>query len=124
MKPKAQRIAIAEAGGWTEVKIRQDHNGHEILCGLVPDAEMMDSQGADVIFCSVPDYLNDLNAMHEAEKVLDENQDHPIIYWEALEIIVGCKDSDNGNEMRKVICATATQRAEAFLKTLGLWPTN
>lgn len=64
--------------------------------------------------CHKNDPLLDLNALHEAEKFLDEEQDDPIAYWEALEVIVGCKDSDNGNEMKKVICAKVAHRAEAL----------
>jgi hypothetical protein len=53
----------------------------------------------------VPDYHSDLNAMHEAEKMLSEKQ------WDTFELNVwGCK-----------IHATAPQRAEAFLRTIGQW---
>ena len=69
----------------------------------------------------LPDYFNDLNAMHEAEKILTDERDRPIIYWEKLEEITGCCDYDNRNETRKVVCATAAQRAEAFGRTLELW---
>ena len=57
-----------------------------------------------------PDYLSDLNAMHEAEKLLTLAQKDR--YESALLHMV--KDND--------ICyATSAQRAEAFLRTLGLW---
>jgi hypothetical protein len=54
----------------------------------------------------VPDYLNDLNAMHEAEKVLSPEQqsryyDH-LTHW----------------HHRHVWKATAAQRAEAFVLTM------
>lgn len=59
----------------------------------------------------LPDYLSDLNAMHEAEKILNTNQ--AADYCELLRpIICGCW---------RLVHATAAQRAEAFLKTLGLW---
>ena len=51
--------------------------------------------------CKDNDPLQDLNAMHEAEKILRIPQ-----YAERLDY---CVD------------ATAAQRAEAFLKTLNLW---
>lgn len=54
-----------------------------------------------------PDYLNELNAMHEAEKVLTLNQHFD--YTGRLEKTL------NG------FCAPADQRAEFFLRTLGLW---
>jgi hypothetical protein len=116
MKEITQRIEIAKVLGWKAGKDGGEF-GEEQIFAFPPNGAYHEI-GQNTF---MPDFLNDLNAMHEAEKVLDENQDHPITYWEELEKIVGCLDSDNGNDMRKVICATAPQRAEAFLKTLGLW---
>ena len=56
-----------------------------------------------------PDYCNDLNAMHEAEKVLDLDQ------WHKYASLIGRHD------YRNLLNATAAQRAEAFLKTLNFW---
>lgn len=59
----------------------------------------------------IPDYLNDLNAMHEAEKVLTMTQLSDYTYHLA-EII--------GSEWNwHLIKATASQRADAFLITIG-----
>jgi len=80
MKPKQQRISIAEA------------------CGTMR-------------WASVPDYLNDLNAMHEAEKVLNQEQKEDYFF-----IILNFY----GN-WPKAIQATADQRAEAFLRAVGKW---
>ena len=55
-----------------------------------------------------PDYLNDLNAMHEAEKVLTDKQ--AILYDSILDLISGW-----------TFHRTAAQRAEAFLRTIGKW---
>ncbi len=57
---------------------------------------------------NIPDYLGDLNAMHEAEKALTGEQS-----WQYVQLLSGY--SNEG------WCATAAQRAEAFLRTLGLW---
>jgi len=58
-----------------------------------------------------PNYCNDLNAMHEAEKMLGGDQ--RFVYWHNLNsIVLGTVH---------VAFATAAQRAEAFLKTLNLW---
>ena len=82
MKPEEQRIAIAEACGW-------EWSGEDNL----------------------PNYPSDLNAMHEAEKILNTNQ--AADYCELLRpIICGCW---------RLVHATAAQRAEAFLRTLKLW---
>ena len=56
-------------------------------------------------------YCTDLNAMHEAEEILSEDE---------LEIIYP-KFLGAYREPNKVIRATAHQRAVAFLKTLGKW---
>ena len=63
----------------------------------------------------LPDYFNDLNAMHEAEKVLTNGQMGAYAY-----VLLETTD------FRKKPCvwtfhATAAQRAEAFGRTLGLW---
>ena len=60
-----------------------------------------------------PDYLNDLNAMHEAEKTLDDSSLGLVSYHNILASI--CKTH------RDCVRATAAQRAEAFLRTLSLW---
>lgn len=57
----------------------------------------------------IPDYCNDLNAMHEAQKMMNSEQ------WVAY-----------GKELSRLkvfpmVHATARQRAEAFLRTLGKW---
>ena len=68
----------------------------------------------------IPDYLHDLNAMHEAEKVLTDEQD--LEYSEALEQVVkGRFATANSEDMRRLRSATASQRAEAFLRTIGKW---
>lgn len=65
------------------------------------------------------DPLNDLNAMNEAEKVLEGSWSIPPTgevqtYHIALIAIATREDV-------MIIHTTAAQRAEAFLKTLGLW---
>jgi len=65
----------------------------------------------------IPDYCNDLNAMHEAEKVLPRQLYH-VDYWQKgygrFQTIV--------SEMTVTpFSAAASQRAEAFLKTIGKW---
>jgi hypothetical protein len=66
---------------------------------------------------ALPDYLNDLNAMHEAMAHLEPEQVDQfaaelsgIVWWDLT-----------SNEVGHVANATATQRAEAFLRTIGKW---
>ena len=60
----------------------------------------------------IPNYFNDLNAMHEAEKVLFPK--HEAKWAEYMSIVCG-------HSWRIIWTATAAQRAEAFLRTLDLW---
>lgn len=92
MNPEQQRIAIAEACGWEPIP-----EGH-----FHPD---------NPIGQTMPDYLNDLNAMHEAEKVLTNEQ---------LEVYCNILHKPN-HGVYWAIHATASQRAEAFLRTIGKW---
>ena len=63
------------------------------------------------------DYLNDLNAMHEAVAML--SGDDWESYEDALYQIV--PSDEHGFTHRNVLEATAEQRAEAFLKAIGKW---
>jgi hypothetical protein len=92
MKPHKQRITIAEYCG-TDIYID------------------------DVFSERLPDYPNDLNAMHEAEKSLDKTL--TLFYCGYLSSTTGSsKAPDFG---WKNIHSTAAQKAEAFLKTIGKW---
>lgn len=106
MKPEQQRIAIAEACGWTDC-----HKSIASVYGFPSERKVIGIPPQRITHTEVPDYLNDLNAMHEAEKILNTNQ--AADYCELLRpIICGCW---------RLVHATAAQRAEAFLRTLNLW---
>jgi hypothetical protein len=62
-------------------------------------------------------YCNDLNAMHEAEKVLKGYEQIATYVWH-LKNRSGDWSTD---EHMMATHATARQRAEAFLRTLGKW---
>ena len=67
---------------------------------------------------SIPKYAADLNAMHEAEKMLTEEQKHK--YLDYLSTFTeGRRDEDY--VWWDTVFATASQRAEAFGQTLNLW---
>ena len=99
MTDEAQRIAIAEACGWTYSEA--DHGDN--------NAAKKYKWGSDL-----PDYLNDLNAMHEAEKWLTDGRYYVDDYWDHLSDLCG-------HDEPGMIMATARQRAEAFLRTIGKW---
>jgi hypothetical protein len=58
------------------------------------------------------DWCNDLNAMYEAEKSLNSGDIFEAYYLALYETT---------RSTRWPVCATARQRAEAFLRTLGKW---
>lgn len=60
----------------------------------------------------LPDYLNDLNAMHEVEKTLTDKA-HEEFRLNLYDVI--------GDDSRLIVSSTAAQRAEAFLLTIGKW---
>jgi hypothetical protein len=120
MKTEEQRIAIAEACGWKDVAPRRWSGYTDTYDPLCTPA---DSIGSPAKYWGyVPDYLNDLNAMHEAEKVLDDRNRQCVRYAEELERVLArahekCLDPSRFG----MIHATADQRAEAFLRTIGRW---
>ena len=110
MTPDKQRVAIAKACGWKcngdpdQLTATQGWQfAHQ--CVLSPEGKL-------VTHNSIPDYITDLNAMHEAEKVLIWRTDLAALdYDEELRMVTdGWRWS-----------ATAAQRAEAFLRTIGKW---
>ena len=110
MNPEQQRIAIAKACGWT---IDAGDEEHSASVGTPPNAQAG-------VLGQVPDYLNDLNAMHEAEEKLSLGAVEDFsLYCSWLQKVAEEK------EAIPLACwitkATAAQRAEAFLKTYNLW---
>lgn len=68
----------------------------------------------------LPDYTADLNACHELEKTLNDELD--LDYSENLESVTWTKwGTNNSIDMCKFRSATARQRCEAYLKTIGKW---
>jgi len=112
MKPDSQRIAIAEACGWTAPTSEDPF--------IFPDEP---NSGMNFYFywkdesgrlAPLHDYLNDLNAMHEAEKMLTQAQDY---HYRASILPAVCNDGSGMIAMT----ALAAQRAEALLRTIGKW---
>lgn len=112
MTTESQRIAIAELQGWSEITC-----GPFGQCyGTAPFDSMMDDRQ---IGMPVPSYTSDLNAMHEAEKVLWEME--PVFLSAYCERLMKSRYPNEWGMAWGYIHATAAQRAEAFLRTLGRW---
>lgn len=104
MKPESQIIAIAEACGW-KVLEPEVKPAITYLWGLRESFILEEDKEI------IPDYLNDLNAMHDAEQVLTSEQVTSYVY--SLELM--------NERWATPAFATASQRAEAFLRTIGKW---
>lgn len=104
MTPEAQRIAIAEFCGWVW------HSPTGIW--IPPNANELE----------LPRYLNDLNAMHEAEKNLDTGLAKQFA-WELHKVMPGQQSWPPRSPLHTYIIlhATAAQRAKALLRTIGKW---
>jgi hypothetical protein len=102
-----QRVAIAEACGWKDA----DHpDVMKLKHGwTMPEKWCMDPKGVLRFNHDRPNYLNDLNAMHDAENSLTTSQ--MTIMSQYLHRRLGMLWG----------FATASQRAEAFLRTIGKW---
>jgi hypothetical protein len=144
VKPEAQRIAIAEACGFkwfawwhteTEITIpltRSVQDGDFKRTTFPPTRFLVPASRepgfgeyacADMsiaideeCFRHVPDYLSDLNAMHEAERVLRRDQ-----HTDYCNLLHDMATRTENLGRFGYIHTTAAQRAEAFLRTLGKW---
>lgn len=119
MTDNEMRIAIAEACGKCVPDWQYNGCGCRCRkCGKVDHSGF----GIERMHDPESDYLNDLNAMHEAEKMLDEDQRDYFIDKLSTTIYGDVWPQDWVNEhWSKLVMATARQRSEAFLRCLGKW---
>ncbi len=113
-------IAIAEAQGFRErgggpfgiYYDKEDDDRYwvspEYIEGFKPPWTDFDG----TVYYPLPDYCNDLNAMHEVELSLTTQKFET--FWIKLA-------SMHPEEARYAVSATAAQRAEAYLRTIGKW---
>jgi hypothetical protein len=97
-------IAIAEACGWKYVN-NETH---------APDGYFWRSKGL-----KIPDYCNDLNAMHEAVLSI-LNVASSQLNWDYCRIL-GEVTGSGEHVTTALVHSTAAQRAEAFLRTINKW---
>jgi len=109
-------IAIAEYCGWKNIR-EQDYQPFgtdpyidgpsQVWVGIHPESDV-DSKEYEVI----PDYCNDLNEIHEAEKILFTTNN-----WDACTYEATLQKETTSWAWH----STAKQRAAAFVKTIGKW---
>lgn len=108
-----QRIALAKAHGWRWNEEDRDWY-HPVKCEQVSEFHL-------------PDYLNDLNAVHEVETWLFDqygDEGRRIFGAYLVAICSNCLGQifhTSDLHYWRSQHATATQRVEAILRTLGLW---
>jgi len=130
MTPEQINIAITEAQGFRErgggpfgiYYDKEDDNRYwvspEYIEGFKPPWTDFDGTA----YYSLPDYCNDLNAMHEAwcSLTLWEHQE----FRHELQAVIAYAQEDeepHKGPCHSVCNATALQRAEAYLRTIGKW---
>ena len=123
MTNKQINAAIAEACGWTCVSAVH-------ASGIAPNTEthprLRSSLRKNYVGNEfIPNYCNSLEAMHQAEKCLSEKHMREYIF-ELHNITDGDMNAqgdfwDRAKLYYPVVCATARERAEAFLRALKLW---
>lgn len=132
------RIAIAEHQGWVWYRIpNAGTDARKYRCLFLPAVHETDGQlpawlvRADMTerICNleylwreglVPNFPGDLNAMHQAIIQLSGNQ-RDLFNTKLCEITAGGFDFSELYDLDASINATAAQRAEAFLRTVGKW---
>ncbi len=112
MTPEEQRIALAEWDGWKYSPSANSSIKHEaVMAWYRPGNPPWHLE-------QLPDYLNDLNAVHELEMkmrgTLEQYHNDPVMHrrWKEYQYYL---------IQRYGASATAEERCEALLKTLNLW---
>lgn len=111
MSPEKQRIAIATACEWTDIRRQNLYAGDRDLYGnkLI---------GGEKHRNRLPDYLGDLNACHEMEQVLTHDQRIDYMEW------LGLSSGEHWHKVWAYVQATSAERCTAFIRTLGLWESS
>lgn len=117
MSDEEINMAIAKACGWVEAFPEGKEPHPETRRGGILLPYTWVNTNTHERRSDLPNYCGDLNAMHSAEKAgaLDQLHGH---YARMLgELILGVASPIQW----VAVCATAHQRAESFLKTIGKW---
>lgn len=109
-------IAIAEACGWKREDVINPLGGASVELWTCGTQRVVTSE-------ALPEYCNDLNAMHRAEVHLENEMAICDQYWKQLAEQTMADDDELATvtRYRYIGNATAHQRAEAFLRAIGKW---
>jgi hypothetical protein len=137
LSPSEKRVKIAETAGWTCIESRNTMAIQGAWVGYPPSNAIIGQKQ------EIPRFLDDLNAMHEAEKIIakdkwehyavalervcsrDDDPEGWEVYWEGSQKEDRYIPESGGdyyevqyNSLRYFLSATAEQRAEAFLRAV------
>ena len=107
--------AMAEVAGWTDC--------HKSLAGFDDGDGITERYNIGIppnstLHRKIPNYLTDLNAVHEVEMNLTNNQHRK--YRKTLAQVCHCSET-RSIRSREIVSSTARQRCTAILKTLNRW---
>ena len=107
MTPEQIRIAVAEACGYKVFSWGIEH----------PDGTTQ-GRGYDRVESLIPDYPADLNAIHEAEMTLNQEE-----YSKFTDFLydIECRAVESEKRRWAWLSSPALARCEAFLRVKGLW---
>lgn len=123
MTEEEMNVAIAEACGWkiTQISVNEPNDDVTIT---PPGKDVNAWRDAGL---KIPNYCRDLNAMHEAYNANIQGEDDLEDSFTIWLGVICCGDpiSNRPNlsdaQIAVVSNASARQRAEAFLRTVGKW---
>jgi hypothetical protein len=127
MNLQSQNIAIAAYCGWTDIRYESGEDADVDSRTVYPWEGVRGVSPVDGRRRFIPDYTGSLDAMHEAEKVLERYQ--RVIWHRQLCICTDASSPMRGGDgfadVTFQLCHTsALQRAEIFLRTIGQWDDN
>ncbi len=117
MNETKQKIAIAEFCGWKFHDHPDVINATKSFISTRKELWCMDPKGELCWVHDLPDYLNDLNALHEAELMLMDQTPIGETTLEEYEDYISLNADFAWH-------ATATQKAEALLRVTENWGGN
>lgn len=127
MSPEKQRIAIAEACGWKHVQGEEPTYGGKFMQSvwISPSRKRHGTNWRKKDALGLPDYLSDLNAIHEAKLECLNSPNLQDSFACSLAAIMDGRSIDYGTCQihcsTAILFATAAQQSKALLRAIGKW---
>lgn len=111
------RIAIAEACGW--LVTQADFKSYSLRSPEGKEWHSFDYPEIAWTANVIPNYPNDLNAMHEAIRSLDRFQQRDLVACLRSKLMT--EKGDDVDDALALLLATPAQLSEQFVRTIGKW---